>query len=288
MSAFKTNILLIAFLIVSGCVSKYPETVQVDNLQNKIQKCPDVYKVVKGDTIFSLSTKCGFDYREVAAANNIKKPYKISEGEAIRFDLLRNKNQNVSSTKTSDANNVEIKVLDDENEIVTQDKKNRTQKEIGEPVKINEPIATREPYNPKSVKKTKDIIAKNTESLSNRFIWPTEGEVLDSFNPEEGKKGISIQGTIGQEIKSIAKGRVIYAGEDLKGYGKLVIIKHDDDILSVYGHNRELLVTEGQQINAGDIISTMGQTDKEQIMLHFEISKKGLSVNPMDYFKSNS
>ena len=288
MSNFKISIIFITILIISGCVSKYPETVQVDNSQNKIQKCPDVYKVVKGDTIFSLSIKCGFDYREVAAVNNIKKPYKISEGEEIRFDLLRNKSQNADSAKTSDSTDVEIKILDDENEIVTQDKKKVTQEEIGKPVQINEPIATRETYNPKSVKKTKEIIAKNTESLSNRFVWPTEGEVLENFNPDEGKKGIAIQGTLGQEIKSIAKGRVIYAGEDLKGYGKLVIIKHDDDILSVYGHNRELLVTEGQQINAGDIISTMGQTDKEQVMLHFEIRKKGLSVNPMDYFKTKS
>ena len=103
MSIIKTSIILITFLIISGCVTKYPETVQVDNSQNKIQKCPDVYKVVKGDTIFSLSIKCGFDYKEVAAVNNIKKPYKISEGEEIRFDLLRNKNQNTSSTQTNDS-----------------------------------------------------------------------------------------------------------------------------------------------------------------------------------------
>ena len=127
MSNFKISIIFITILIISGCVSKYPETVQVDNSQNKIQKCPDVYKVVKGDTIFSLSIKCGFDYREVAAVNNIKKPYKISEGEEIRFDLLRNKSQNAESAKTSDSNDVEIKTLDDENEIVTQDKKKVTQ-----------------------------------------------------------------------------------------------------------------------------------------------------------------
>ncbi|MGA1513876.1 MAG: LysM peptidoglycan-binding domain-containing protein, partial [Methylophilaceae bacterium] len=207
MSIFKTSIIFITILIISGCVSKYPETVQVDNSQNKIQKCPDVYKVVKGDTIFSLSIKCGFDYKEVAAVNNIKKPYKISEGEEIRFDLLRNKNQNTSSTQTNDSADVEIKILDDENDILTQDKKKATQEDIGKPVQINEPIATREIYNPKSVKKTKEIIAQNTESLANRFIWPTEGEVLENFNPDEGKKGIGIQGTLGQEIKSIAKGR---------------------------------------------------------------------------------
>ena len=107
-------------------------------------------------------------------------------------------------------------------------------------------------------------------------------------SPEEGKKGISIQGTLGQEIKSIAKGKVIYSGEDLKGYGKLIIVKHDDDILSVYGHNRELFVTEGQSISAGEIISTMGQTEADEVILHFEIRKNGSSVNPMDYFKSNS
>jgi lipoprotein NlpD len=89
-------------------------------------------------------------------------------------------------------------------------------------------------------------------------------------------------------VKSIDKGRVIYAGEDLKGYGKLIIIKHDDEILSVYGHNRELLVTEGQKISAGEIISTMGETDDGKIHLHFEIRKNGMSVDPMTYFKSRT
>jgi lipoprotein NlpD len=119
-------------------------------------------------------------------------------------------------------------------------------------------------------------------------MWPTDGDVAKPFNPDEGLKGILIEGSLGQEVKSIAKGRVIYAGEDLKGYGKLIIIKHDDDILSVYGHNRELLVTEGQKISAGEIISTMGQTDDGNIHLHFEIRKKGLSVDPMSYFKSRT
>ena len=169
-----------------------------------------------------------------------------------------------------------------------REEKALTQEDIGEPIEINEPVATREIYNTQSVKKTKEIVAKNTESLANRFMWPTEGDVAQQFNPDDGMKGILIEGSLGQEVKSIAKGRVIYAGEDLKGYGKLIIIKHDDDILSVYGHNRELLVTEGQKISAGEIISTMGQTDDGKIHLHFEIRKSGLSVNPMNYFKSRT
>jgi len=92
MKLIQLFLLLLIISLFQGCASKFPETVPVDNSKNVIQKCPDVYKVKKGDTIFSLSLKCGFDYKDVAAVNNIKKPYKISEGEEIRLDLLRNDN----------------------------------------------------------------------------------------------------------------------------------------------------------------------------------------------------
>ena len=286
MKLIQLFLLLLTISLFQGCASKLP--VPVDNSKNVIQKCPDVYIVKKGDTIFSLSLKCGFDYKDVAEVNNIKKPYKISAGEEIRFDLLRNESKSNSGSDDSKSDNVEIARLDDTVEQDVQEEKVLTQEDIGEPVEINEPVATREIFNTQSVKKTKEIVAKNTKSLANRFMWPTDGDVAQQFNPDDGMKGILIEGSLGQEVKSIAKGRVIYAGEDLKGYGKLIIIKHDDDILSVYGHNRELLVTEGQKISSGEIISTMGQTDDGKIHLHFEIRKSGLSVNPMNYFKSKS
>lgn len=288
MRLFKLFVLLLVIGLFQGCASKFPESVPVDNTKNIIQECPDVYKAKKGDTIFSLSLKCGFDYKDVAAVNNIKKPYKISEGEEIRFDLLRNDSNPEAVNNDIKSEDVEIASFDNESlEEVIQDEP-LTQEDIGEPIDINEPVATREIYNSKSVKKTKEIVAKNTESLSNRFMWPTDGDVAKQFNPDEGLKGILIEGSLGQEVKSIAKGRIIYAGEDLKGYGKLVIIKHDDDILSVYGHNRELLVSEGQKISTGEIISTMGETSDGKIHLHFEIRKNGLSVDPMNYFKSRT
>ena len=288
MRLFKLFVLPLVISLFQGCASKFPESVPVDNTKNIIQECPDVYKAKKGDTIFSLSLKCGFDYKDVAAVNNIKKPYKISEGEEIRFDLLRNDSNPEAVNNDIKSEDVEIASFDNESlEEVIQDEP-LTQEDIGEPIDINEPVATREIYNSKSVKKTKEIVAKNTESLSNRFMWPTDGDVAKRFNPDEGLKGILIEGSLGQEVKSIAKGRVIYAGEDLKGYGKLVIIKHDDDILSVYGHNRELLVSEGQKISTGEIISTMDETSDGKIHLHFEIRKNGLSVDPMNYFKSRT
>jgi lipoprotein NlpD len=264
-------------LLIHGCASNIPSPVEN---KNRIQKCPDVYTVKKGDTIFSLSLKCGFDYKQVALVNDIEKPYKISPGEIIRFDLLRNKDEKALTEPENSS--IKTEGLSESNELKEATK---TQEDFREPIKIDEPKATKEVYSQKAIKKTKEIVAENQKKLATKYIWPTEGKVIEQFNLQEGKKGISISGELGQEIKSIAKGKVIYAGEELKGFGKLIIIKHEDNILSVYGHNRELLVTEGQKVDAGEIISTMGNTGTDKVKLHFEIRKNGQSVDPTPYFK---
>lgn len=264
-------------LLIHGCASNIPSPVEN---KNRIQKCPDVYTVKKGDTIFSLSLKCGFDYKQVALVNDIEKPYKISPGEIIRFDLLRNKDEKALTEPENSS--IKTEGLSESNELKEATK---TQEDFREPIKIDEPKATKEVYSQKAIKKTKEIVAENQKKLAAKYVWPTEGKVIEQFNLQEGKKGISISGELGQEIKSIAKGKVIYAGEELKGFGKLIIIKHEDNILSVYGHNRELLVTEGQKVDAGEIISTMGNTGTDKVKLHFEIRKNGQSVDPTPYFK---
>lgn len=264
-------------LLIHGCASNIPSPVEN---KNRIQKCPDVYTVKKGDTIFSISLKCGFDYKQVALVNDIEKPYKISPGEIIRFDLLRNKDEKALTEPENSS--IKTEGLSESNELKEATK---TQEDFREPIKIDEPKATKEVYSQKAIKKTKEIVAENQKKLATKYIWPTEGKVIEQFNLQEGKKGISISGELGQEIKSIAKGKVIYAGEELKGFGKLIIIKHEDNILSVYGHNRELLVTEGQKVDAGEIISTMGNTGTDKVKLHFEIRKNGQSVDPTPYFK---
>ena len=93
-------------------------------------------------------------------------------------------------------------------------------------------------------------------------------------------------GLEGQEIRSAAKGKVIYVGKDLAGYGKLTIIKHDDDILSVYGHQQSSLITEGQAVEAGQTIGTMGKTGTDEVKLLFEIRKNGESINPINLLKN--
>ena len=136
MKLIQLFLLLLIISLFQGCASKFPETVPVDNSKNVIQKCPDVYKVKKGDTIFSLSLKCGFDYKDVAVVNNIKKPYKISEGEEIRFDLLRNDNNPEAASNETKSENVEISRFDDESSEVIAEERQLTQEDIGEPIEI--------------------------------------------------------------------------------------------------------------------------------------------------------
>ncbi|MGM3192613.1 murein hydrolase activator NlpD [Dickeya dadantii subsp. dieffenbachiae] len=114
--------------------------------------------------------------------------------------------------------------------------------------------------------------------------WPTDGKVIDSFSASEGgNKGIDIAGSRGQSVIATASGRVVYAGNALRGYGNLIIIKHNDDYLSAYAHNETMLVREQQEVKAGQQIATMGSTGTSSVRLHFEIRYKGKSVNPLRF-----
>ncbi len=95
-------------------------------------------------------------------------------------------------------------------------------------------------------------------------------------------KGIDIAGNLGTQVKAAGNGKVVYSGTGLRGYGQLVIIKHNETYLSAYGHNSKLLVKEGQQVTKGQTIAEMGSTDTSQVKLHFEIRKNGQPINPLN------
>jgi len=115
------------------------------------------------------------------------------------------------------------------------------------------------------------------------WIWPTRGPVLRGFSPERASPGIDIGGEAGQAIQSAAGGRVVYSGDGLRGYGKLIIVKHNDTFLSAYAHNEKLLVAEGEQVTQGQPIAEMGDTGADRVKLHFEIRKRGNAVDPLQY-----
>ena len=165
---------------------------------------------------------------------------------------------------------------------------------------LSEPKAMREPYslealnqsNGKPIASNSSVEPKNSdvknsetslpddESIS--WAWPTQGKLIARFN-EGSNKGIDIAGTMGQAINAASTGKVIYSGSDLRGYGKLVIIKHNKTYLSVYAHNNKIIVKEGQVVSAGQKIAEMGNTDTNAVKLHFEIRRLGKSVDPAKY-----
>ncbi len=116
------------------------------------------------------------------------------------------------------------------------------------------------------------------------WCWPTQGKVTRKFNPKgAGKKGIAIGGKIGQHVLSSAAGEVVYSGEGLTGYGKLIIVQHKRDFLTAYAHNDALLVREGDRVAVGQVIAYMGKTAAKSPQLHFEVRYKGNPVNPLKY-----
>lgn len=114
-------------------------------------------------------------------------------------------------------------------------------------------------------------------------MWPATGKVIAGFSDSANLKGIDIAGKSGQPVVASAAGRVVYAGTGLRGYGKLIIVKHNSTYLSAYAHNRDILVKEGQQVGKGQKISEMGDTDADQVKLHFEIRRLGKPVDPVKY-----
>ena len=114
--------------------------------------------------------------------------------------------------------------------------------------------------------------------------WPASGQVISRFVAgEPTKQGIGIAGNVGQAVVAVADGEVVYSGSGLVGYGELIIVKHNDQWLSAYGHNRARLVNEGQLVKAGQQIAEMGHSGAARDMLHFEIRYNGKPVDPLSY-----
>jgi lipoprotein NlpD len=277
---------------------------------------PDRYTVKKGDTLFSIGLEYGYDYKEIARANNIEPPYVIKVGQTLNMDSLKEPSDSKAITpKTSTVDDTSSSAVTTY-ALDSGDSVQPTTSGTATPAtpNINAPKASREIYSPEAMNKpiapekanatvttkaandTKAATEVKPEAQSNvqqtlevagiSWSWPTKGKVIANFN-EAGNKGIDIAGAKGQAIHAAAAGKVIYSGSDLRGYGKLVIIKHNNTYLSVYANNSHILVKEGQQVSAGQKIAEMGDTDSNVVKLHFEIRQQGKSVDPMKFLASN-
>ncbi len=156
---------------------------------------------------------------------------------------------------------------------------------IGQKIRLYKPALSkqswlREKASKKPVRKTSS--RPNKKSLKLRWQWPMKGKIIKKFS-QSGNKGIDIVASVGKKVRSAAAGKVVYSGNGLKGYGNLLIIKHDHVYLSAYANNRRLLVKEGQKVKRGQLIAEVGKVSGKMTSLHFEIRKNGNPVNPLNY-----
>lgn len=231
------------------------------------------YRVNKGETLYSISWRYGYDHREVAAWNNIKPPYNIYPGQQLLLIAPHQQYAKPSrQTATASATRPAVSA--------------KTEPARTTPLTRPAVVASATQVKPrisskKTVRVEKRPVSRQQKSIAWR--WPSEGVIVSGFSPSKGKKGLDIRGKLGQSVIAAAPGNVVYSGSGMIGYGNLVIIKHNDTYLSAYGHNSRLLVKEETTVKQGQKIAEMGDSGKEGVILHFEIRRDGKPVNPLSY-----
>jgi lipoprotein NlpD len=205
-------------------------------------------QVQKGQTIYRIAVENGITPLDLALWNGIAPPYTIYPGQTLRlYPSSSTATTSVPKTGTSTT-----------------------------PPKTTTSTPSSQPAPPP--------VAATPVDSGFKWRWPTDGQVIGTFaNNDATRQGIDIAGNAGQAVLAAADGTVVYSGAGLVGYGELIIVKHNENWLSAYGHNRTRMVNEGQIVKAGQQIAEIGHSGASRDMLHFEIRFNGKPVNPQDY-----
>ena len=321
MNAFRLFAVLLApTLLVIGCASHAPVPV-IDrsgsgvNVERPVtppgSATPPVpssvptYTVKKGDTLFSIALDQGHDYKDLAAWNNLENPNVIKIGQSLRLGPAEGSNAVATTSPVATIRpisapaQIEVKpvaasasasVVSSNTDMLKREPKGgklaytdtalaRLKESEGHsPTKaVAVAIPEIKPAEPAVMEKP---VASTEESVD--WAWPVSGKVQTGF-VEGSSKGIQIPGKLGDPVTAAAPGKVVYAGSGLRGYGKLVIVRHNAEFLSAYAHNNQILVKEGQTVARGQKIAELGSTDTESPRLQFEIRRQGKPVDPQKY-----
>ncbi|MGF1720123.1 peptidoglycan DD-metalloendopeptidase family protein [Vibrio kyushuensis] len=289
MSIFSRNILVICFVsLLVGCAAQNPAP--VSGLKKDYSSVSrgsyrgSFYEVKKGDTLYFISYVTDKDVKEIIRNNNLSPPYTIHPGQKLN---LWRKNYVAPAFGGTGVGAVAA---------TSTEKTSKNSKPANTSAKTK--VVQKDPPKKVDQSKSKEYVKSTSQQNVNNvttktkpkndkvssWIWPTKGRIIKKFSAgEQGNKGIDIAGQRGQSVVSTAGGTVVYSGNALRGYGNLVIVKHNDNYLSAYAHNDRLLVQEGQSVKAGQKIATMGSSGTSSVRLHFEIRYQGKSVNPNRY-----
>ncbi|WP_269532330.1 peptidoglycan DD-metalloendopeptidase family protein [Chitinimonas sp. BJYL2] len=268
------------------------------------------YTVKPGDTLYSIALENGSDYKEIAAWNQLADVNLIKVGQVLRLTdpaddpapaeppsgvVIRPlKLDGGAAPAPVDAQPAPVvanaafpKALKfpygtDAASVARQSEGAATS--VVKPAEV--PPAEKPELKPEAKPADTKPVNPATGEEEISWSWPTVGRVIGPFS--ESSKGIDIAGKLGQPVLAAGGGKVVYAGTGLRGYGKLIIIKHNKTYLTAYAHNSQLLVKEGATVKKGDKIAEMGNSDADQIKLHFEIRRFGKPVDPTKYLTAGS
>ena len=242
-------ILFISIFLTSCSFTQTNEAPVVD-LRNQQELARGYHVVAPGETLYFIAWRFGMDYQELARRNDLVAPYRVQIGEKIYLKGVaptRSMTSKPSHTKTKPH----------------AGKKGKTKTHLVE-------------------SQTNNVASEHHFGAVKHWLRPAQGTIIHGFSGMN--KGVDISGRAGEPIRATAAGEIVYAGDGLRAYGNLLLIKHNDEYISAYAHNEKLLVKEGQFVQAGQEIATMGRTGTNRVMLHFELRKRGKAVNPLKYF----
>jgi len=211
---------------------------------------PGYYTVQRGDNLTRIGLDHGQAWRDLARWNNIANPDVIEVGQVVRVTPPGSAVDNAGVVVRPVAQNGQSNAQQTNAQANTQ------------------------------VKPAPAVTAAVAEDIA--FSWPASGSVIASFD-EAKNKGLDIGGKAGDAVLAAADGQVVYAGAGLRGYGNLVILKHNSTYLTAYAHNQKLLVKEDQKVRKGDKIAEMGSSDADRVKLHFEVRRQGKPVDPAKF-----
>ncbi len=253
--------LLAPILVIPGCsLQNSQRNVPVIRLPQEVvySQDADYYIVRPGDTIYSIAWHFGLDFRALAKGNGVDKHFAIQPGQRLKVAI----NPPVIPKK--------VKIFSIPKSTPSKSIRNRNVPKV----KVT------------SQQKSLSIDSNREKKSVTKWIWPVKGKLVDGYSSHRGgNKGIDILTSGPKPVHAVADGKVVYSGEGLRGYGKLVIIKHNEDFLSAYAYNSKIRVKEQDQVKVGEVIADTGIHGLYKNRLHLEIRFKGKPVNPLIYLR---
>lgn len=258
---------------------------------------PETYTVKRGDTLYGIALDHGLDYREVAEWNKLENVNVIRVGQVLRLrppgDAPAAADATVQVRPIQGAGAVEVKPLGTTESLKTEPLARKLPyseenaaliaKPAARPAAAAQAAAAKPESRPAApaaapaARAETPSVPQDDEKVD--WAWPSTGRLIAGFS-DPSNKGLDIAGRPGDPVTASAAGRVVYSGSGLRGYGKLIIVKHNNTYLSAYAHNREILVKEGQTVTRGQKIAELGDTDADRPKLHFEIRRLGKPIDP--------